>query len=625
MHSFTKHRTQLLLIVILFITFVQNSYAANDSAFVHEVFNRLITVAYYSDELAWPPKIEIKDDTLINAYARGIDFDDSDRLITRVQITKGMLHTIIQNEPDRLAAVLGHELAHIVLGHIERKRGKTKFLEVIISRENELSADKTGLQIALAAGYSFQKAISLMKKFIELGKDYSSLTALKVKHPSWKERLEQVDKEQATLWSAMSAFENGNTFLFAQQYSSAERCFKKVTEEFPSCYEAWTNLGYALLMQYCDALNVDDIKQLNIGHLMTGGFYRRPETLEKQVRGVDEEQWWDAVGALREAIRLKPDLALAKANLGIAYLVHPNGKDVGQATKFFTDAIKLAEQDTTMNLFAKASIYINAGVGEIASGQTDQPEEKFKKANAYIMEYIGEPVSDTMPSYSDEINYNRAEMLSRSSVQSEKLKALQLFETYLQEASESSLWWQIAYQQYIALCTTQRITAKPIDELQQNSINDLRPIISIDFGKKEYVTLLESTNEVKKRLGEAVISIPVIDRTNLLSLSYPQYGIRLLANEKILAITLQGEFAPKIKLKMYGLTRDEKRLSLGMTRETLENILQNIKYDFRQIMNPNAKYRYYSKIGLGVLIRNNKVTEFVIAQVPRKKTKQEKH
>ncbi len=619
MYSFTKHRTQLLLIGILFISFVQNSYA-DDSTFVHDVFNRLITVAYHSDELAWPPKIEIKDDTLINAYAFGIAMDDSNRLITGVRITKGMLRTIVQNEPDRLAAVLGHELAHIVLGHIEKRSGKTDFLKVIFSRENEFAADKKGLQIALAAGYSFQKAIGTMKKFIELREDYSSIAALTMNHPSWKERLEAVDKEQATLWSAMSAFENGNTFLFAQQYSSAERCFKKVTEEFPSCYEAWTNLGYALLMQYCDALDVDDIKQLNIGHLMTDGFYRRPESLEKQVRGVDEEQWWDAVGALREAIRLKPDLALAKANLGVAYLVRPTGKDVGQATKYFSDAIILAERDTTMNLFAKASIYINAGVGEIASGQIDQTEEKFKKANAYIMEYIGETVSDTMPSYSDEINFNRAEMLSRSSMQSDKMKALHLFETYLQEASESSLWWQIAYQQYITLCTTQRITPKPIDELQQSSINDLRPIISIDFGKKKYVTLLESTEDVKKRLGEAVFAIPVIDRTNLLSLSYPQYGLRLLANEKILAITLQGEFAPKIKLKMYGLTKDEKQLSLGMSREAFENILQNIKYDFRQIMDPNVTYRYYSDIGLGVLIRKNKVTEFVIAQVPRRKT-----
>src|SRR5262249_16763497 len=149
-------------------------------------------------------------------------------------------------------------------------------------------------------------------------------------------RLVLLDREQATIWKAMSAFHDGVYFLVSEQYISAERCYRGVTKEFPGCYEAWANLGYALLMQYCDALEEDDLRPFNLGQLLVGGFYRRRESLP--IRGVDEELWWDAVGALREALRLKPDLVLARANLGVAYLVRPAGKDVRTATQFLKEA-----------------------------------------------------------------------------------------------------------------------------------------------------------------------------------------------------------------------------------------------------------------------------------------------
>jgi hypothetical protein len=62
-------------------------------------------------------------------------------------------------------------------------------------------------------------------------------------HPSWKDRLAELDPNQPSLWRAMSAFDNGNHFLLLEQYLAAERCFEKVVDDFPDCYEAWANLG----------------------------------------------------------------------------------------------------------------------------------------------------------------------------------------------------------------------------------------------------------------------------------------------------------------------------------------------------------------------------------------------
>src|SRR5690606_10064725 len=149
----------------------------------------------------------------------------------------------------------------------------------------------------------------------------------------------------------------------------AARAFRQVTNEFPSAYEAWANLGFALLMRYADGLDTEDLRRFDIGQLVIPGFYRRPETLEAQVRGIDSQLWWDAVGALREAIRLRPDLTLAIAHLGIAHLIHPSGtRDVGNATRYLREAAALASKDPTISPLDRIAIEINAGVAELAAG-----------------------------------------------------------------------------------------------------------------------------------------------------------------------------------------------------------------------------------------------------------------
>ncbi len=138
--------------------------------------------------------------------------------------------------------------------------------------------------------------------------------------------------------------------------------------EFPDAYEAWSNLGYALLMQYCDALNPDDLRRLGIGQLVLGGFYKRPASLRSRVKGVDRALWDETVRSLREALRLKPGLSLAKAFLGVAYLVHPGGKDAATARDLLREAASLAESDPLLDDHSRASVFINLAVAELVAG-----------------------------------------------------------------------------------------------------------------------------------------------------------------------------------------------------------------------------------------------------------------
>lgn len=184
----------------------------------------------------------------------------------------------------------------------------------------------------------------------------------------------------------MSAFENGVYFLFFENYDAAIACFEKVRSEFPSCYEASANLGYAYLMMYFDAFDYTDLKDYNIGQIVIGGFYRRPASLEARTRGVNENLWWDAVGYLKEALRINPNLSLVKANLGIAYLLHPQRSGVGDSEKYLSEAISLIEQDKTLDPALKATVYLDAGVTDLAMNNIQLAVSKLEQADKYSQE-----------------------------------------------------------------------------------------------------------------------------------------------------------------------------------------------------------------------------------------------
>lgn len=190
----------------------------------------------------------------------------------------------------------------------------------------------------------------------------------------------------------MSSFDNGTYFLVTERYRLAERAFRAVTKAFSDSYEAWANLGYALLMQYADALEPEDLKRLGIGQIVVGGFYRRPATLEAKVRGIDEELWWDAVGALREAERRardiavgsdreeQPNLVFVTANLGLAYLLRPFGKDPGKAIQYFERAETELARLKTINPFAQLGMLNNLAVAYCAGDRAEECASRLVEA-----------------------------------------------------------------------------------------------------------------------------------------------------------------------------------------------------------------------------------------------------
>lgn len=103
---------------------------------------------------------------------------------------------LIGNDIDGFAAILGHELAHLKLGHGEEKEeaqkrnANTTFITAAAtkySRDNERESDYLGVIWAIEAGYDPKGAVRVHEKLYKLSK--TSRGAFVGSHPSSIERI----------------------------------------------------------------------------------------------------------------------------------------------------------------------------------------------------------------------------------------------------------------------------------------------------------------------------------------------------------------------------------------------------------------------------------------------------
>ena len=228
------------------------------------VFDRLLEHVENPDAWdAWPPTLRVTDPGFADAFA---SFEvEGDKRIPYVVVTVTKIEQTGESNLETLAFTLGHEIGQLIHDHSARSQklsqqiGSSELSTIAVGREHELEADLYGMNLALKAGYSYAGVKRNLKNSTGAA-PYCVFEGLGVTRPSWLERNSylQQNEQQQQLWRSMTVFSNGVFFLQNEQYQHSEFCFHKVTTEFPSCYEAWANLGYALLMQYCDGVKPDD-------------------------------------------------------------------------------------------------------------------------------------------------------------------------------------------------------------------------------------------------------------------------------------------------------------------------------------------------------------------------------
>lgn len=593
-----------------------------DTALARQVFDRVVAVTPPPKNVKWPPILEFETTDVINAYARPEYTEGQQWQQASLLLTTGLLEKVIEGDVDRLAFIIGHELAHHSLGHTQEllKRKSKTFKTMVYSRQDEFDADLHGTQFAVAAGFSYKRGIRALQRCIELGMEYSSFEGFSEDHPSWKDRLIQLDKDQAQIWNAMAAFDNGNYFLMVEQYLAAERCFRFVTTEFPSCTEAWANLGYALLMQYCDQLKEEDIRSYGIGHLVTGGFYKRAYSLEYQMRGeADNEVWWQAVGALREALRLSPSSTLAKANLGIAYLVRPEGKDIGQASRFLLEAAEEATRDETMDTQSRMAILVNAGVVEMSENNYEKTAEHFNAIDRLGKSLAGPARKQFASSaIARALDYNRGQLLSASKDRGDQKSALEMFDRYLKNMPPSTAWWPLAYEKYEGLCRGLGKTPTTKTDLTDRWKWHARfkPVVGVDENGASLVQLAQSQPELDSTLG-AMTVIPVAGRAPIQRQICEARNLELLmASGRVVMITLRAPSA-HVTLQQPGSGSEGAQLAVGMTRAQVEAAFDGLESESkpRKLIDKTKRYDIYRGVGLALYFEDDVLKEIVIANL----------
>jgi tetratricopeptide (TPR) repeat protein len=559
----------------------------------------------------WPPDFQVLDVPDINAYATVKDKDG--KRFPQIRVFSGMMDMVIKGDEDILALIVGHEIGHLLHKHVlfDAKRDRTDFLRVTYGRDEEIEADVTGAEMMLKAGYSLKNGVKYIQKMNDLGLKYSSLEGLGADHPSWNDRLAKIDKSHDKLWKSMAAFDNGITFLFIEQYALAEECFERVIKEFPECHEAWMNLGNACLMRYFDKFDVDDIKSFGNGQVLTPGFYLRADSIG--TRAIDDKLWKKAVAALNKSLQLKKDLTLARANLGLAYLFHPEEKDVKKALGFMKPAASDAGGDIKVIPIHEANILLNLGVAYFAAGD-EENGFKFVDRALEIGKHLGRGGQlKTDPALEAARNYTVAMVLAKRKSEKDIKVAQSMLTRFLKLTNTASIWWDAAYDQYAELSKRLGVPAEAKTAFKPET-EPIRPVLSHRLKSGTEVKLTDDTVEIMKKLGAGVQN-SLIPGSNLKRVRYEKDGVDLLVNDSVVAICVVSADAVPIELRGKGLGASVSlAMKVGMTADEVKNVLGD--GERRYFTDPSVAYTYYRSQGIGVRQKGDKIAEIVLATIP---------
>ena len=273
----------------------------------------------------------------------------------------------------QLAFVLGHELAHAELRHgvnalnlasaaktatsltaaqaagdretAVRQAQELRLLTSGFSRQQELEADVYGLLFMTRAGWDGQAAIDAMGILrTEFGGEIPPLYRAYADHPTFSDRIRELQLGQETIRTVVRQFDAGVTALQAGRSEPAVEAFQSYLTIFPHSTAGWANLAAAWSLQVPDSSPWFTVLP----------FYVSAETTVRADATLARDRSFDAID---HALKLDPTDPVA---LGVAGILALRGGDPESARSLFDGAVEASGGDPILVL--------NRGVAEATLG-----------------------------------------------------------------------------------------------------------------------------------------------------------------------------------------------------------------------------------------------------------------
>jgi hypothetical protein len=217
------------------------------------------------------------------------------------------------------------------------------------------------------------------------------------------------------------------------------------------------------------------------------------------------------------------------------------------------------------------------------------------------------------------IRYNRGRMYAAAADPTQRRSAIAELEAYLASASPAASWWPLAYDQYARLCEEHRVDVKTADQLRDVANTRYRLVTGVALPGGVSIGLQDSVSRLEDALGEGRQDV-IVKRSNIRRLQYPELQMEVLCANHIVAIRLRGPNAPPMVLEASGPGGASHELRPGMTLGQLNEMLGGDadQWDQRHGTNATIVYRFYTRLGFGVRLDGDTITEIIVAQIPIK-------
>lgn len=214
--------------------------------------------------------------------------------------------------------------------------------------------------------------------------------------------------------------------------------------------------------------------------------------------------------------------------------------------------------------------------------------------------------------------FNKAAAMERT----DKEAASKLYETYLNQESQSSPWWTVAYERYTKLCNDTTIRARPRSDFRHSTTRLHKLCLPLPGG--ELIHVGQNVAEVTALLGKPT-RVTNQPSSALRRVRFDAHGIELICDgDEVFAILAISPKGPVIGVRETGLSGKKLGdLKVGQTREEVERMLG--KSGRALVLDLDSECDFYADLGVAIMYdEEGKVSSLILGYLSNSTNKRKR-